>query len=120
MNMPRAYANDRRDRNEGRLILKMQALYKKSVIIKMRPGQGFDLLWTTDRFSEHVEAKNPDESWKLTPQEEDLKARLENIGRQLWVLETETDVASMWKLLRQLDAEKRAANLLFLLGEERK
>ena len=111
--MPRAYSNDRRDRNEGRLILKMQALYPRSVIIKMRPGQGFDLLWTTDRFSEHVEIKYPDEYWQLTEAEADLKTRLESIGRQLWVLETETDVVSMWKLLTM-----RAAGLSFLLGED--
>ena len=97
--MPRAYSNDRRDRNEGRLILKMQVLYLRSVIIKMRPGQGCDLIWTTEKFNEHIEIKNPDERWTLTNEESDLKARLESIGRRLWVLETERDVVSMWEML---------------------
>lgn len=97
--MPRAYSVDRRDRNEGRLVLKMQELYPRSIIIKMKPGQGCDLIWLTNRFTELVEIKNPDEHWELTEVEADLKARLEKTGRQLWTLETETDVASMWKLL---------------------
>jgi len=97
--MPRAYSNDRRDRNEGRIILKMQALYPRSVIIKMRPGQGCDLIWITHLFCEPVEVKNPAERWSLTDEESDLKARLESIGRRLWVPETETDIMSMWKLL---------------------
>jgi hypothetical protein len=97
--MPRAYSNDRRDRNEGRIILKMQALYPRSVIIKMRPGQGCDLIWTTDEFSEHVEIKNPAESWQLTQQEQELKDRLEAIGRKLWIVETEMDIKSMFEIL---------------------
>ena len=120
--MPRAYSNDRRDRNEGRIILRMQALYKPSVIIKMRPGQGCDLIWTTEYFSEHVEIKNPDERWSLTSEESDLKTRLENTGRRLWVLETETDVVITWKLLTStiLENKKRIAGLLFMLGEKSK
>ena len=97
--MPRQYSTDRRDTNEPALIKMMKWLAPNAVIVSMRPGQGFDLLWTTAGWSEHVEIKNPDERWKLTAQEIEMQTRLESIGRRLWILETERDVKSMWELL---------------------
>jgi len=119
--MPRAFSNDKPDKNKWRLVLKMKEVFSGSEITHLRPGQGCDVIWTTRYFTEHVEIKNPAERWSLTPEESDLKARLESIGRRLWVLETETDVTSMWKLITapMLEREKRAANLLFLLGEKK-
>ncbi len=104
--MPRNYSNDRRDKNEWKLIRKMQSLEYAGPgercslsFIKLRPGQGCDLVVSTPRWTEHVEIKNPDERWELTPDEERLKGELESIGRRLWVLETERDVVSMWEML---------------------
>lgn len=96
--MARSYSKDRPDKNKWRLVLKMKECEPNSVITHLRPGQGCDEVWATSRFIEYVEFKNPDESWTLTPDEQDLKDRLEKIGRRLWVLETERDVVSMWEL----------------------
>jgi len=87
---------NKRDSNEKEIVEFWRAC--GCIWIPMVPGQGFDGLLIHHGCVSVVEIKNPETSWKLTPDELELSQRIEAQGGKYHIVEGLAGAASFMAL----------------------